>query len=124
MNGDRRREMAIPAQSEVYDNRLCSVLLSALLPKTMLLAGRGYDAGWIRELARQQVGERSAETKSQRPDLLQSVSVSRTQFDRTVLQQDQAMSAYRDRYDIAANSLAFVKFASIPIWVRANESTL
>ena len=40
---------------EAHDNRLCSVLLSALLPQTMLLADRGYDADWIRELARQQV---------------------------------------------------------------------
>jgi transposase len=39
---------------EAHDNRLCSVLLSALLPQTMLLADRGYDANWIRELARQQ----------------------------------------------------------------------
>jgi hypothetical protein len=37
---------------EAHDNRLCSVLLSALLPQTMLLADRGYDADWIRELAR------------------------------------------------------------------------
>jgi predicted 3-demethylubiquinone-9 3-methyltransferase (glyoxalase superfamily) len=29
-------------------------MLSALLPRTMLLADRGYDADWIRELARQQ----------------------------------------------------------------------
>jgi transposase len=39
---------------EVHDNRLCSVLLGALLPKTMLLADCGYDADWIRELARRQ----------------------------------------------------------------------
>jgi IS5 family transposase len=39
---------------EAHDNRLCSVLLGALLSKTMLLADRGYDADWIRELARQQ----------------------------------------------------------------------
>jgi transposase len=36
---------------EAHDNRLCSVLLSALLPQTMLLADRGYDADWIREFA-------------------------------------------------------------------------
>jgi hypothetical protein len=35
---------------EAHDNRLCSVLLSALLPQTMLLADRGYDADWIRGL--------------------------------------------------------------------------
>jgi transposase len=39
---------------EAQDNRLCSVLLSALLPQTMLPADRGYDADWIRELARRQ----------------------------------------------------------------------
>ena len=32
---------------EAHDNRLCSVLLSALLPQTMLLADRGYDADGI-----------------------------------------------------------------------------
>jgi hypothetical protein len=42
------------------------------------------------------MGEHSAKTKSQRPDLLQPVSVSRAQLDRTVLQQDQAMSACRN----------------------------
>ena len=35
---------------EAHDNRLWSVLLGALLPETMLLADRGYDADWIREL--------------------------------------------------------------------------
>jgi transposase len=83
---------------EAHDNRLCSVLLSVLLPQTMLLADRGYDADWIRELARQQGAWANIppETKSQRPDLLQPVSVPRAQLDRTVLQQDQAMSACRD----------------------------
>src|SRR5690348_8264672 len=83
---------------EAHDNRLCSVLLSALLPQTMLLADRGYDADWIRELAppARRLGQHSAETQSQRPDLLQPVSVSRAQLDRTVLQQDQAVLACRD----------------------------
>ena len=35
---------------EAHDNRLCSVLLGALPPQTMLLADRGYDANWIRSL--------------------------------------------------------------------------
>ena len=58
----------------------------------------GCDADWIRELARQQGAwaKHSTETKSQRPDLLQPLSVSRAQPDRTVLQQDQTMSACRD----------------------------
>ena len=36
---------------EAHDNRLASKLLSRLKPKAMLLADRGYDADWIRELA-------------------------------------------------------------------------
>jgi len=39
---------------EAHDNRLCSILLSELQPKTMLLADRGYDADWIRALASEQ----------------------------------------------------------------------
>jgi transposase len=39
---------------EAHDNRLCSVLLAALQPRTMLLADRGYDSDWIRELVAQQ----------------------------------------------------------------------
>jgi transposase len=84
----------------------------------------GQDAGVIVLICPTSMGKYSAETKSQRPDLLQPVSVSRAQLDRTVLQQDQAVSACRDRYDkLAANYLAFIKIASIRIWLRANEST-
>jgi transposase len=111
---------------EAHDNRLCSVLLSAFLPQTMLLADRGYDADWIRELARQQgsMGEHSAETKSQRFDLLQPLSLSRTQSDRTVLQQDQAMSPCRDQIRQTRGQLSGVRQTRInPHWLRANEST-
>ena len=38
---------------QAHDNRLCSVLLKGMKPRTMLLADRGYDADWIRELVRQ-----------------------------------------------------------------------
>ena len=53
---------------EAHDNRLCSVLLSALLPRTMLLADRGYDADWIRELARQQGAWANIPPKRNRKD--------------------------------------------------------
>jgi transposase len=53
---------------EAHDNRLCSVLLSALLPQTMLLADRGYDADWIRELARQQAAWANIPPKRNRKD--------------------------------------------------------
>jgi len=53
---------------EAHDNRLCSVLLCALLPQTMLLADRGYDADWIRELARQQGAWANIPPKRNRKD--------------------------------------------------------
>jgi transposase len=53
---------------EAHDNRLCSVLLGSLPPKTMLLADRGYDADWIRELARQQGAWANIPPKRNRKD--------------------------------------------------------
>jgi transposase len=38
---------------EAHDNRLATKLLSRLRSGSMLLAGRGYDADWIRTLVRQ-----------------------------------------------------------------------
>ena len=54
---------------EAHDNRLALSLLSRLKSGSMLLADRGYDADWIRELARQQGAwaKHSAETKPQSP---------------------------------------------------------
>jgi hypothetical protein len=49
---------------EAHDNRLCSVLLSALLPQTMLLADRGYDAagsGSLPASKARSMGEHSAD---------------------------------------------------------------
>jgi transposase len=53
---------------EAHDNRLCSVLLGVLPPQTMLLADRGYDADWIRELARQQGARANIPPKRNRKD--------------------------------------------------------
>ena len=39
---------------QAHDNRLCSTLLSGLASRTMLMADRGYDAGWIRALVNEQ----------------------------------------------------------------------
>jgi transposase len=62
---------------EVHDNRLCSLLLTGLRPRTMLLADRGYDADWITALAIcQGVGKHTAETQSQGSDLLQPFPLS------------------------------------------------
>jgi hypothetical protein len=69
------------------------------------------------------MGEHSPETKSQKPDLLQPVSISRSQPDRTFFNKIKQCRRVATRYDkLAANYLAFVKVASIRIWLRANES--
>ena len=72
--------------AEAHDNRLCSVLLGALLPQTMLLADRGYDTDWIRELARQQGAWANIPPKRNRKDpICFSPYLYRAQLDRTVL---------------------------------------
>jgi hypothetical protein len=75
---------------EAHDNRLAGKLLSRLTSETKLLADRGYDADWIRVLAAQErrLGQYPATVQSQRADLLQPLSLPRTQLGRTVLQQD------------------------------------
>src|SRR4051812_8129237 len=110
---------------EAHDNRLCSVLLSALLPQTMLLADRGYDADWIRELARQQGVWANIPPKRNRKDpicfspyLYRARNLIERFFNK--IKQCRRVAT---RYDkLAANYLAFVKLASIRIWLRANES--
>jgi transposase len=53
---------------EAHDNRLYSVLLTGLQPRTMLLADRGYDADWIRALASQQGAWANIPPKRNRKD--------------------------------------------------------
>ena len=110
---------------EAHDNRLCSVLLSALLPQTMLLADRGYDADWIRELARQQGAWANIPPKRNckdpicfSPYLYRARNLIERFFNK--IKQCRRVAT---RYDkLAANYLAFVKLASIRVWLRANES--
>ena len=51
-------------RGETHDNRLAGKLLSRLKSGSMLLADRGYDADWIRELATRR-GQYPAKTQSQ-----------------------------------------------------------
>ena len=100
---------------EAHDNRLCSVLLNELSPRTMLLADRGYDADWIRALAGRArgVGKHPAETKSKGCNLLQPISLPCAKLGRTVLQQDQAMSPYRHPLRPARSQLSCLHQACI-----------
>jgi transposase len=86
------------ASGEAHDNRLCSVLLAGLRPQTIVLANRGYDADWLRQFVREQ-GERF--------------------FNK--IKQCRRIATRCDK--LAVNYLAFIKLASIRLWIRAYEST-
>jgi len=87
---------------------------------------RGYDADWIRELARQQGAWANIPPKRNRKDpicfspyLYRARNLIERFFNK--IKQCRRVAT---RYDkLAANYLAFVKLASIRIWLRANEST-
>ena len=111
---------------EAHDNRLCSVLLSKLLPQTILLADRGYDANWIRELARQQGAWANIRPKRNRKDPVcfsPYLYRARNLIERFFSKIKQCRRV-ATRYDkLAANYLAFVKLASIRIWLSPRPST-
>jgi transposase len=110
---------------ETHDNRLCSVLLTRLQPRTILLADRAYDADWIRALASQQGAWANIPPKRNRkeaicfsPYLYRARNLVERFFNK--IKQCRRIAT---RYDkLAANYLAFIKLASIRIWLRANES--
>ena len=92
----------------------------------MLLADRGYDADWIRELARQQGACANIPPKRNRKDpicfspyLYRARNLVERFFNK--IKQFRRVAT---RYDkLSVNYLAFIKLASIRIWLRANEST-
>ena len=109
---------------ETHDDRLCSVLLSALQPRTTLLADRGYDADWIRELVAQQGAWANIPPKRNRkesacfsPYLYRARNLVERFFNKI-----KHCRRVATRYDkLAANYLAFVKLASIRLWLRFYE---
>ncbi len=70
------------------------------------------------------MGKHPTETKSDRADLLQRLPLPSTQFGRAFFNKIKQCRRIATRYDkLAANYLAFVKLASIRLWLRAYEST-
>ena len=109
-----------------HDNRLCPVLLTGLRPKTMVLADRGCDADWIRALVNEQGAWANIPPKRNRRDPICFSPYryrSRNLVER-FFNKNKQCRRIATRYDkLAANYLAFIKLASIRIWLRANEST-
>ena len=111
---------------EAHDNRLCSVLLAGLRPQTIVLADRGYDADWIRQFVREQGAWANIPPKKNRtspiifsPDLYRS----RNLVERFLNKIKQCRRIATRYYKLAANYLAFIKLASIRLWIRVYEST-
>ncbi|MDA9515433.1 transposase [Bradyrhizobium sp. CCBAU 11430] len=110
---------------EAHDVRLAGKLLSRLQSGAMLLADRGYDADWIRELAMKKGAWANIPPKSNRsapicfsPYLYRA----RNQVER-FFHKIKHCRRVATRYDrLAANYLAFVQLASIRLWLRLNES--
>ena len=110
---------------EAHDNRLCSPLLTGLHQGSMLLADRGYDADWIREFASGKGAWANIPPKRNRkepicfsPYLYRARNLVERFFNK--IKQCRRIAT---RYDkLADNYLAFVKLASIRLWLRAYES--
>lgn len=111
---------------EAHDNRLALKLLSRLKSGAMLLADRGYDADWIRNLVRQRGTWANIPPKRNRkealcfsPYLYRARNLVERFFNK--IKQCRRVAT---RYDkLAANYLAFIQLASIRLWLRVNEST-
>src|SRR5215469_7947520 len=111
---------------EAHDNRLAGKLLSRLKPGSMLLADRGYDADWIRELTIRKGAWANIPPKSNRNGPIcfsRYLYRARNRVERFFNRIKQCRRV-ATRYDkLAANYLAFVQLASIRLWLRVNEST-
>ena len=92
----------------------------------MLLADRGYDADWIRDIVRQHGAwanippkKNQTETSCFSPHLYRARNLVERFFSRI-----KHCRRAATRYDkLAANYLAIVQLASIGLWLRVNEST-
>ena len=90
----------------------------------MLLADRGYDADWIRELAMKKGAWAKIPPKSNRSDPIcfSSLSLPRSNRVERFFNRIKQCRRVATRYDrLAANYLAFVQLASIRLWLRLNE---
>src|SRR5579883_1189616 len=108
---------------EAHDDRLAATLLSRLQSGAMLLADRGYDAEWIRELVSEHIAWANIPPRRNRNEALcfsPYLYRARNLVERFLKQCRRVAT----RYDkLAANYLAFIQLASIGLWLRVNEST-
>jgi transposase len=106
--------LALTPGEAAHDNRLVGKLLSRLKSGSMLLADRGYDADWIRELAMKKGAWANIPPKSNRNNpICFSPYLYRAATGSAVLQSDRAMSSGRDARRQARRQLPCLRPACI-----------
>ncbi|MDA9504733.1 transposase [Bradyrhizobium sp. CCBAU 11386] len=106
---------------EAHDNRLAAKLLSRLRAGSMLLADRGYDADWIRELVIKKGAWANIPPKRnhEKPICFSPYLYrARNLIERfcNMIKQCRRVATGYDK--LAANYLAFVQLGSIRLWLR------
>src|SRR5216683_7080466 len=90
----------------------------------MLLADRGYDADWIRELAIRKRAWANIKSNRNKPICFQPIPYRARNIVERFFNRIKQCRPVATRYDkLAANYLAFVQLASNRLWLRANPST-
>jgi transposase len=110
---------------EAHDVRHAGKLLSRLKSGSMLLADRGYDADWMRELAMKKGAWTNIPPKSNRNNPIcfsPYLYRARNRVERFFNGIKQCRRVATRYVKLAANYLAFVQPASIRLWLRVNES--
>lgn len=111
---------------EMHDSQAARDLLAGLPADAVVIADKGYDADWIRELIEEQDAAPNIPMKSNRRE--------RFCFSRRLYRERNLVERFFNRikqfrrvatrYEkLAANYLAMVKLAAIRLWLRAYEST-
>jgi transposase len=111
---------------EAHDAPLAASLLKDLPEGTSLLADRGYDADWIRELICQRKSKPVIPPKSNRRDFIyynKKQYIKRNLVERCFnkLKQFRHVATRYDRH--ASAYLAFAKLVAVRLWLRFYEST-
>ncbi len=110
----------------MHDAPVAELLLKDLPKGTSLLADRGYDADWIREMIEDQDCTPVIPPKSNRRD---DIPFSKTKYKKRNLVERcinklKQFRHFATRYDRKASAyLAFAKLAAVRLWLRFYEST-
>jgi transposase len=110
---------------QMHDAPMAELLLQALPKGTSLLADRGYDANWIRELIEDQDCTPVIPLKSNRVD---DIPFSKCKYRNAIWSNAASISSSsfatsQPGYDRKASAyLAFAKLAAVRLWMRFYDS--